>query len=73
MYFYILLIFVINIITVFGAKPTVSESEDCKNVLNFFNKYLKDNKRELIIPECCNAEDKNHHLICDNKGSITEM
>jgi len=64
MNFYKLVLFSLNALLIFGQ--VVSDSEDCKKVVNFFSQYPG-----FPLPVCC-EEKKSPHILCEN-GSITRM
>jgi len=64
-----ILLFSISVLSVLSAT---TDSEDCKNIENFFLNYFYN--KAGALPKCCDSEQSsNHYIKCDKDGSITDM
>jgi len=72
MNFSIIILFLITIIPIFGQTTEDSNSQDCQNLMNFFNSYIQSVGHQLNIPACCDDSKDYHYIVCEN-GSVTAM
>jgi len=72
MNFSIIILFLINIIPIFGQTTEDSNSQDCQNLMNFFNSYTQSVGHKLNIPACCDDSKDYHYIVCEN-GSVTAI
>jgi hypothetical protein len=68
----IIILFLINTISIFGQKTEDINSQDCKNLMNFFDSYTQSVGHKLNIPACCDDSRKYHYIVCEN-GSVTAI
>jgi hypothetical protein len=72
MNFSIIILFLITIIPIFGQTTEDSNSQDCQNLMNFFNSYIQSVGHQLNIPACCDDSKDYHYIVCEN-GSVTAI
>ncbi|OUM62813.1 hypothetical protein PIROE2DRAFT_61643 [Piromyces sp. E2] len=61
-----------NTIYISGYVKKTSDSEDCKNVMKFFDNYISQSNSVLNLPKCCDDSNTSHFIKCEN-GHITEI